>query len=204
MSTKYQVDSIRAIIVQRLESDWPQSLVEWDDLWGNGLARRTITPLQAPEPCSAIRLARKCDVPGILPAAFYALSCINLYNKELDPGEFTTITTEPFAWRWTMDAKARWSLLLSTDMLNLMKGKDKIRYRLQIPFKIVRDRSVTVRNGHFHFLFSPTFATYATPVYFLFLFFSFCLLMTSRPLRRHDSTEPIMTLLRFTYAYASL
>lgn len=29
MANKYQVEKIRRIIVERLESDWPQSLTDW-------------------------------------------------------------------------------------------------------------------------------------------------------------------------------
>jgi hypothetical protein len=32
-----------------------------------------------PEPALAIRLACNCDIPSILPVAFYHLSCISVY-----------------------------------------------------------------------------------------------------------------------------
>lgn len=139
MSTKYQVEHFRTVIVEHLKSDWPQSLEEWDILWG-GSPRRVLMPFQAPEPCSAINLARKYDIPDILPAAFYALSCIDLCNDEWDP---RTSTREIYPWSWDSDAQARWSLLSPRDMLRLMKGRDKIRSGLLTPFQVDRGPNTT-------------------------------------------------------------
>lgn len=139
MSTKYQVEHIRAVIVEHLESDWPQSLEEWDVLWG-GYPRRVFMPFQAPEPCSVINLARKYDIPNILPAAFYALSCIDLCNDEWDP---RGSTREIYSWSWDFDAQARWPLLSPSDMLRLMKGRDKIRSGLVNPLKVDHNPNAT-------------------------------------------------------------
>lgn len=135
MSTKYQVEHIRAVVVEHLETDWPGSLEEWDMIWGATSPRRVFMPFQAPEPCSIINLARKYDTPHILPAAFYALSCIDLRHEEWDP---RGPSREIDGWRWDSAAQARWSLLSSPDMLTLMKVKDSIRSDLLTPFKINR------------------------------------------------------------------
>lgn len=84
MATKYQISYIRDCIVERLESDWPQTILSWDTLEGE-IERTTehsnvhwYTDDRFPEPASAIRLARDFNIPSILPAAFYQLSRLNI------------------------------------------------------------------------------------------------------------------------------
>lgn len=93
MANKYQVDFIRQKIVARLESDWPQTISAWERLESeistmgdqeialgySGSPSRPLTLDNAlPEPASAIRLARDCNIPSILPAAFYHLSRLSI------------------------------------------------------------------------------------------------------------------------------
>ena len=72
-----------------LEEDWPTTLEEWDE------DERYLTTLRTklyggkcdpflddftPEPCTAIRLVRNCQITSILPvAAFYHLSRLSRY-----------------------------------------------------------------------------------------------------------------------------
>lgn len=132
ISTKYQVVHIRAAVVKHLEAEWPQSLADWDKSLADVQVSRSFTTyLDLPEPCSAIRLARMYDIPTILPAAFYALSCINPHHAEWQP---QTSGLEPPVWPWTWaHGRARWSLLSPIDFPLLLKGMESRRDRLSDP-----------------------------------------------------------------------
>ncbi|KAH7925006.1 hypothetical protein BV22DRAFT_1105166 [Leucogyrophana mollusca] len=65
ISTKYEVHDLREWAVRELLSRWPLDLTRMNN---NAL----------PHAAEAIRLARECDIPEILPAAFYALSAAGL------------------------------------------------------------------------------------------------------------------------------
>ncbi|EPQ50720.1 hypothetical protein GLOTRDRAFT_50178, partial [Gloeophyllum trabeum ATCC 11539] len=83
IATKYEIRVLREPIIKQLTEDWPTTLKAWDVL-----EKEIAVMLKAayddpvvfimddhlPEPVSAIRLAYKCGVPTILPAAFYHLS----------------------------------------------------------------------------------------------------------------------------------
>ena len=89
---KYQADDLRDRVVRHIEADWPQSPLEWIALYRmrqtyaelNKFHKelRFDTPLEEkfPEPASAIWLARECNVPSILPAAFLAMVGIEYYQ----------------------------------------------------------------------------------------------------------------------------
>lgn len=61
IATKYEFDQLRSWAVNQLRSTWPPSLDH-------------MAPLALPHAADAIALARQCNVPEILPAAFYALA----------------------------------------------------------------------------------------------------------------------------------
>ncbi|KAH7921351.1 hypothetical protein BV22DRAFT_1019553, partial [Leucogyrophana mollusca] len=149
MATKYKIYHLRRDIIHRLQINWPQSLAQWDLLEaefssmdslskqdGNEALRVMYTHLDDcyPEPVSAIRIARECDVPSILPAAFYHLSRLSAtvddWNhargqhhiegyKPPNPGRRT----------------ARWDALPASDLLCLIKGRESlIRAELDLVF----------------------------------------------------------------------
>ncbi|GJJ06939.1 hypothetical protein Clacol_001135 [Clathrus columnatus] len=80
LANKYQIDHLRELIIGLLERDWPSKLDHWDYNEVESRAKKRffelIDEISMPDPCQVIRLARKCNVPSILPAAFYRLSCI--------------------------------------------------------------------------------------------------------------------------------
>jgi hypothetical protein len=90
LATKYQADSLRKRIVSHLETDWPSTLDAWDDI------AYTAVKLQPdpydrsdhcamdsfPDPVPSISLARECDLPDILVAAFYSLCCDSKTRRE--------------------------------------------------------------------------------------------------------------------------
>jgi hypothetical protein len=134
---KYDMKYFRRRIVEHMELDWPQSLYQWDKLEDEIYSIRTMwdvaqdsdsddRPMYAddhlPEPASAIRLARDCNIPSVLPAAFYHLSRLSIYNdwfrirdgslhhQELGNGCRT----------------AKWNLLVPEDFICLLKGHEKL------------------------------------------------------------------------------
>lgn len=138
MANKYQVDTLRKQIVDRLESDWPQTLLDWEIQQAEVAALKEYLTRQDskwvflkryavdevfPEPASAIRLARDCNVPSILPAAFYQLSRLTI-NDDWD-------RLRKSRWSFTSPRRpgfrtAKWSMLDGHDMRCLLQGKDAI------------------------------------------------------------------------------
>lgn len=168
MSSKYQVDHIRNTIIERLESDWPQSLFEWDLLEKRIKSVRDMydalkwrTPPEAdssnsegevfiirhhfPEPCSAIRLAKQYDIPSILPSAFYRLACIYLNNDWHRP------KTDEEQRRWRKEFLHRSDLLTVSDMATVSAALKRLNNI--VPFKylssirIMRRRRVRRRGS---------------------------------------------------------
>jgi len=82
LATKYQVDDLRARIITQLELDWPTTLQGWEkredyvaEMQKNRSGDDSASDIRAhPEP--VIRLALECDIPSVLPVAFYDLSKI--------------------------------------------------------------------------------------------------------------------------------
>lgn len=72
LATKYEVDELRQRIIKHLENDWPNSLSGWDDLLYRHKERfGDEYKLNA---STIVELARTCDIPSVLPAAFYYLN----------------------------------------------------------------------------------------------------------------------------------
>ncbi|EIM82193.1 uncharacterized protein STEHIDRAFT_23738, partial [Stereum hirsutum FP-91666 SS1] len=135
MANKYQVDKIRRIIIERLESDWPQSLADWrrleaeievmgSDGWAHVEDPDTMVHLhldrRLPEPASAIRLAQEYNIPSILPAAYYQLSRLTV--------EYDTESVEQDAEAFVMthgivQRTAQWSLLEGRDFMRVLRGQ---------------------------------------------------------------------------------
>ncbi|KIJ53536.1 hypothetical protein M422DRAFT_111693, partial [Sphaerobolus stellatus SS14] len=79
-ATKYQVDSLRKRIISHLEKDWPSTLEQWDKNEEDNLLKEDEFYKRYPDPASCIRLARMCDVPSLLLAAYYDLSRIPIHH----------------------------------------------------------------------------------------------------------------------------
>jgi hypothetical protein len=134
LANKYAMDNLRRRIVNRVEQDWPVTLQLWDSLeYQINLAKRragyslkdadfhhSYLDDHLPEPASAIRLARECDIPTILPAAFYHLSRLSVFDNgngayQHDDGHRT----------------AEWGLLSAQDLICLMKGQRRLDVAVQ-------------------------------------------------------------------------
>ncbi|TFY80786.1 hypothetical protein EWM64_g3227 [Hericium alpestre] len=142
LANKYDIQHLRKNIVHTLEEDWRQTLSEWDELehYAEGKAKtcyrdldqyrepEEFPDLHLPEAASAIRLARHCNIPSILPAAFYHLSRITIEN-DWDKTHVTHTNdhipeyTELVAGART----ARWDLVTREDFVCLFLGKERMK-----------------------------------------------------------------------------
>ncbi|KAH7908971.1 hypothetical protein BJ138DRAFT_1011784 [Hygrophoropsis aurantiaca] len=135
MVNKYKLHDLRRSIALHLQGDWPQTLAEWDlaeaefssmdalsSQDGNEALRASYMHLDDwyPEPVSAIRIARECDLPSILPAAFYHLSRLSAVNDNLGQRQQGPPQFVPGR------RSARWDDLSAKDLLCLIKGRENI------------------------------------------------------------------------------
>lgn len=103
---KYQVDTIRQRIVSILEAEWPATLEGWDKISDEIRGIRRSPKSLFTRAVATIRLARECDIPSILPVAFYEL--------------FTRLTKQPSRYR------VRLSTLSRDDLETITTGGHKI------------------------------------------------------------------------------
>jgi len=141
LTEKYAITRFRQNIITQIEERWPCTLRQWDELDSRSHATMVLSSgaldshphlespdpeVPFPEPASAIRLARECNIPIILPAAFYHLSRLSILNEwgELQ-GRSEAVKT---------GFVAEWGLLTADDLRCLLEGQAKLR---QAPRKIL-------------------------------------------------------------------
>src|SRR5262249_27675983 len=137
VASKYQLTRIHRQLVSHLESDWPIELADWDRLEllteqlavphrssPDGRVNELYLQDRLPEPVAAIKLARECDLPQILPAAYYQLSRI---PHEHDWDKYhPNPSTGSAAPRVIPDLRtARWSMLETEDLHRLLQFREK-------------------------------------------------------------------------------
>ena len=133
MATKYQMDTIRQRIVENIERDWPRSLEEWDmletrlEMLREDETRPDRMCAYAAEPASTVVLARKYDIPSVLPAAFYDLCRLPVVN---DLGE------QPGRESYNVwdERAASWASLSGADYHCVVRGRDRLRKFLSVNF----------------------------------------------------------------------
>jgi len=137
MADKYQVDHLHRTLVKMLEEDWPTTLEAWDE------NEKYLYDLQSdmpepfldgitPEPCAAIRLAMRCHVPSILPAAFYHLVRLSpAYSRRVANScyEGLSLEDEELFRTYLEDGgrTAELELLAPEDFLCLIRGKEALK-----------------------------------------------------------------------------
>lgn len=142
LAKKYGIEHLRQRIVAHFEADWPQSLWQWDRLeaeiramvetWHEEhwcAANLKYVDDHLPEPASAIRLARDCDIPNILPAAFYHLSRLSIHNDRLSARVAQHEgKADLFGLEGLLDGQrtADWNILSSADYICLLKGRARL------------------------------------------------------------------------------
>ncbi|TFY54801.1 hypothetical protein EVG20_g9559 [Dentipellis fragilis] len=130
LADKYDVQHLRTLLVGRLEDDWPQTLLQWDSLEADisgrleaykahGLAGCELED-NFPEPGSAIEVARQCNIPSILPAAFYHLSRISI---DYDWDNVREAFADPPDDWYSGTRSARWSRIAREDFVCLLQGR---------------------------------------------------------------------------------
>ncbi|KAA1474141.1 hypothetical protein DENSPDRAFT_840698 [Dentipellis sp. KUC8613] len=138
LADKYGVQWVRKLIICQLQRDWPQNLFDWDCLEAETESRRKVLyqylmPCEMdddyPEPGSAIELARQCDIPSILPAAFYHLSRIPI---SYDYDHIQTCWTDAPEDYYAIGRSARWNRLSKEDLLGLLHGRAKLEDCLEV------------------------------------------------------------------------
>jgi hypothetical protein len=130
------MDALRQAIIADVDRIWPSTLRQWDvaDLHiqfrMHSMRRNFYDDLDRglhqlndlyPEPATAIQLARTCNVPHILPAAFYHLSRISLYD-DWDEIRHSDDDIPDHG-----QQSALWMQLSAQDLLCLFKGKQKLQ-----------------------------------------------------------------------------
>ncbi|KAG2352877.1 hypothetical protein BDR07DRAFT_1312116 [Suillus spraguei] len=137
LANKYGIDHLRDRIVEHVEADWPQSLRQWDLLEAEILAMEDTWytydeynngPIDnyLPEPASAIRLARECNIPSILPAAFYHLSRLSIKDNWRNPHTSNMEPEVPYRNSFCGNRTADWTILSTQDYICLLRGKTKL------------------------------------------------------------------------------
>ncbi|TDL15805.1 hypothetical protein BD410DRAFT_796008 [Rickenella mellea] len=119
LATKYEIERLRDRIIEHIKLDWPTTLVEWDAIQAhnNQFAENSATSglhegfIQL-EPAAAIDIARRFDIPSILPAAFLQLSRTPARNR----WDGMNRPNDPKVHH------ARWDLLSQNDLLCLLQG----------------------------------------------------------------------------------
>ena len=141
LSDKYQLTSISKVILERLDEDWPKTLLavlrlqaDADFLRSSNLGSIVSTGIYwsrigsaLPDPATAIRLANDFNIPSILPTAFYLLATEDstMYNKTGKPNKGRDRSNSYPSWT------IRWDLLSESDMLRYYQGKELLLQELK-------------------------------------------------------------------------
>lgn len=132
LATKYDMTSIRSMLIQQLESDWPLNLEDWRKMYDQQqdfLRRKATTfdshnlDLNFPEAASAFRMAVDYDIPSIIPAIVYTLITIPLTHNWDDERTF------PHGKLYGDIAKgkirtAKWEMLTVKEILQIARAKE--------------------------------------------------------------------------------
>ncbi len=115
LAVKYEVETIRGTILKHVESEWPQTLEEWERRCNEREGERTIVSDPAfekeeenyPDPALAVRFGLEFNCPKILPAAFYDLATARGPMPQLG----------------TWGPPISWECLRAADLLGLIAGQ---------------------------------------------------------------------------------
>ena len=121
LANKYQMDDLRGRIITIIERDWPVTLAQWEkfnsrmDIILKSPDNICISNFM-PEPASAIRLALECDVPKILPAAYYHLCRIHPTKIFTDERHANDNSRRTLYARWNLLSTESVALCLNAHM----------------------------------------------------------------------------------------
>lgn len=138
LANKYDMDVLRNRIIEHVQQDWPPSLWQWDKLESEINSMKNIWHIEQgddqcsyvddhlPEPASAIRLARDCNVPAVLPAAFYHLSRLSIYDNRVEARHLLDPNSICCEGLGNGRRTAEWNLLDTEDFICLLKGQARL------------------------------------------------------------------------------
>ena len=139
ITAKYEMLPGREAVVDLLKKYWPTSLSDWDKV-----TEGFTNMCDVPDPACAIMLARRHNIPEILPIAFYCLSTVSpLYHRrnKLDDGNMVIPYRDP---RWgsvrpqgSRHRCARWELLGTREHMELATGKEHLRAQAARLFTLI-------------------------------------------------------------------
>lgn len=139
LATKYQMEALRSRIVTQLQHDWPSTLDGWDvseDRYQSIKVSHDLCPDKRPwlfdlmpDPASAIWLGTTCDVPQILPAAFYHLCRIKAKNDFDMLFAMPNFQDVPFV---CCELYARWELLSTRDLRVCLVAREFFNTQVQM------------------------------------------------------------------------
>ena len=110
LAKKYDMDKLIRLLIPLVEAQWPRTLMEWDVYTVHNKKH----PEAHLEPAAAIVLATEHNITSILPAAYYLLSQIGIYDDYDSNGPKTRKLT------------ARWDMLSPRDYRRLIYGKETL------------------------------------------------------------------------------
>lgn len=117
MAKKYEITWVTTMVKDHICAQWPTTFNEYVGMYA--LQKENTDEVVVPEPASAIRMGIDFDIPSILPAAFLRLAAIEPssdWDKKRHVGAVIS----------DMECSARWSLLHASDLLRLMRGKERL------------------------------------------------------------------------------
>ncbi|KAI0749147.1 hypothetical protein BC629DRAFT_1557125 [Irpex lacteus] len=109
LAVKYETDTIRSVILRHIESEWPQTLAQWERRQ-NERNKLVLLPDETPsypDPALAVRFGMEFSCDEILPAAFYELAI----TQDISTGPKATIA---------------WECLHASDLLTLVHGQKRL------------------------------------------------------------------------------
>ncbi|KAJ7680626.1 hypothetical protein DFH06DRAFT_424841 [Mycena polygramma] len=134
LARKYQIDWIRKMVASHLKNQWTLTLVGWDRVANSEVSDAlasedgywkpddSLKLPRLPEPVTAIRLARECDVPEVLPLAFLHLLRQRVdINSESD--DDTDDEDDLHARVWQVPER---QLLTTADLERLILARERI------------------------------------------------------------------------------
>jgi hypothetical protein len=93
LGTKYEIAQFRTEAIERLSYEFPSSLEEVDDI--DHYSRIQECQSLEQEGFSVVELARKCNVPKVLPWALYSICAGTPFDEILSPAESGQLKLSP-------------------------------------------------------------------------------------------------------------
>ncbi|KAH9948101.1 hypothetical protein B0H21DRAFT_735373 [Amylocystis lapponica] len=136
LAVKYDMNPLRARILEHWAADWPRTLADWDhfesdialmkaryDNARDGKLDGLFFDDHFPEPALAIRVAQDFGCTDILPAAYYRVACVSVKHDwtRARAAEAPLTVTSPLV---RGEFTARWELLDHADLVRVLAARE--------------------------------------------------------------------------------